>query len=143
MLYYELLSTNTTVMATLYTTQLRKLANVILQKRPQREQVRLLHDNARPHVAKTTRKALTKLGWEELPHPAYSPDLAPSDYHLFRALKYHLREKSFDDRDQLQNELDQFFALQSRQFWAAGIEKLPERWGKVIDSDGDYIIDKV
>ena len=38
MLYYELLPTNTTVTATLYTTQLRKLANVISQKRPQREQ---------------------------------------------------------------------------------------------------------
>ena len=141
MLYYELLSTNTTVMATLYTTQLRKLANVIRQKRPQREQVRLLHDNARPHVAKMTRKALTKLGWEELTHSAYSPDLAPSDYHLFRALKHHLREMSFDDRNQLENKFDQFFALQSRQFRAAGIEKLPERWGQVIDSDGDYIID--
>jgi hypothetical protein len=27
------------------------------------------------------------MGWEVLPHPPYSPDLAPSDYHLFGFVK--------------------------------------------------------
>jgi hypothetical protein len=34
----------------------------------------------------------TQNGWELLFHPPYSLDLAPSDYHLFRPLKDHLRE---------------------------------------------------
>jgi len=34
-----------------------------------------------------------------------------------------------------------FFASQPLGFWTKGIEVLPNRWEKVIDSDGDYIID--
>jgi transposase len=39
-------------------------------------EVLILHDNARPHTS--LRTPLTKLGWTTLPHPPYSPDLAPS-----------------------------------------------------------------
>ena len=55
-----------------------------------------LHDNAIPHVAKSTREKLLKLGWVTIPRPPYSPDLAPTDYHLFRSLSNHLREKKLD-----------------------------------------------
>ncbi|VDP00645.1 unnamed protein product [Heligmosomoides polygyrus] len=41
-----------------------------------------LHDNMRPHVAKVVQQKFEKLGWTVLPHPPYSPDIAPSDYHI-------------------------------------------------------------
>ena len=49
--------------------------------------VLLLHDIARPHTAIHTLQTLEKLGFTVLEHPAYSPDLAPSDYHIFVHLK--------------------------------------------------------
>ncbi|EGI60642.1 Mariner Mos1 transposase, partial [Acromyrmex echinatior] len=55
----------------------------------------LLHDNARPHVAKPVKTYLETLKWEVLPHPLYSPDIAPSDYHLFRSLAHSLCEQKF------------------------------------------------
>ena len=45
------------------------------------------HDNYKPHVANLTLQTIEKLGWKVLPHPEYSPGLAPSDYHLFAGLK--------------------------------------------------------
>jgi histone-lysine N-methyltransferase SETMAR len=42
-----------------------------------------LHDNAPAHRALATQKKLAYLGFQCLDHPPYSPDLAPSDYHLF------------------------------------------------------------
>jgi histone-lysine N-methyltransferase SETMAR len=35
------------------------------------------------------------LGFQCLDHPPYSPDLAPSDYHLFLGLKKHLKGRHF------------------------------------------------
>lgn len=141
MLYFEFRDTGTPITAEVYAAQLQKLANVIHQNRPNREKVFLLHDNARPHVAKKTREKILQLGWEVLPHPAYSPDLSPSDYYLFRDLKKYLRDKKFDDQAQLEKEVTDFFNSQSSEYWARGIETLPQRWGKVIDNDGEYITD--
>jgi len=49
--------------------------------------VLFLHDNAPSHRALATQKKLAYLGFQCLDHPPYSPDLAPSDYHLFPGLK--------------------------------------------------------
>lgn len=42
-----------------------------------------------------TVETINHLGFEVLEHPAYSPDLAPSDYHLFGPLKNALRGRRF------------------------------------------------
>ncbi|KDR22070.1 hypothetical protein L798_02924, partial [Zootermopsis nevadensis] len=47
-------------------------------------------DNARPHTARRTASLLQEFSWEVFNHPPYSPDLAPSDFHLFLHLKKFL-----------------------------------------------------
>ena len=37
----------------------------------------------------------TVTSWEVMPHPPFSPDLAPSDYYLFSSLQNHLNGKTF------------------------------------------------
>ncbi|KAG5327314.1 MOS1T transposase, partial [Pseudoatta argentina] len=70
-----------------YRLQLMRLSRALKEKRPlyaqRHDKVILLHDNARPHVAKPVKTYLETLKWEVLPHPPYSPDIAPSDFHLF------------------------------------------------------------
>ena len=56
-----------------------------------------LHDNAPAHKSRTLRAAIRKCGFVELNHPPYSPDLAPTDYFLFRNLKKMLRRRRFVD----------------------------------------------
>lgn len=138
-IHWELLPTNTTITAEVYCAQLDRLATAIQQHRPVQTVVRFLHDNARPHVAKLTRQKLIDLGWEVLPHPPYSPDLAPSDYHLFLALSNSLRDLSFENEDALQEKLAQFFASKHAEWYKSGICALPKKWQQVIDCDGDYI----
>jgi len=45
--------------------------------------VLFLHDNAPAHRALATQKKLVYLGFHCLDHLYYSPDVVPSDYHLF------------------------------------------------------------
>ena len=74
-------------------------------------------------------------------HPPYSPDLAPTDYHLHRSLSDYLREKKFDDENDLKMDLVKFFGQESQGFYERGIRSLPERWRQVIDNNGAYIVE--
>ena len=46
--------------------------------------VLLQQDNARVHTCKFAMGAIERNGYELIPHPAYSPDLDPSDFFLFQ-----------------------------------------------------------
>ncbi|GFO06034.1 hexosyltransferase [Plakobranchus ocellatus] len=60
-------------------------------------------------VANLTQQWLQRYGWEILFHPAHSPDLAPSDFHLFGPLKRHLGGMAFETEDDLISELRNWF----------------------------------
>ena len=74
-------------------------------------------------------------------HPPCGFDLAPSDYYLFRSLQNSLNVKTFNDDEAVTYHLVQFFADKNQKFYELGIMKLPERWQKVIEQSGKYIID--
>ena len=57
--------------------------------------VLFLHDNAPAHRALATQKKLAYLGFHYLDPTPFSPDLAPSDYHLFPRLKKQLKVRHF------------------------------------------------
>lgn len=103
-----------------------------------RNEILLLWDNCRPHFAKKTQEKLKQLQVELLPHPAYSPDISPSDYHLFRSLEHWLRGKQLKTEDDLKRELAAFFASKQPSFYDYGIRSLARRWRNVIDNDGSY-----
>jgi len=48
-----------------------------------------------PHTAAVATGTLKEMDMDILPHPAYSPDLVPSDFHLFSPLKEALGAKRF------------------------------------------------
>ena len=83
--------------------------------------VMLQHDNAGAHTANVTSSKITKLGWEVLVHPPYSPDLAPSDYHLFGPLKGHLGGMNFDTDDDVKNAMQNWLHIMRKRFFSVGI----------------------
>ena len=141
-IYYELLKPNETITGERYRTQLMRLSRALREKRPQYEQrhekVILQHDNARPHVAKPVKTYLETLKWEVLPHPPYSPDIAPSDYYLFRSMAHGLADQQFRSYEDIEKWLDSWIASKDEHFYRNGIRALPERWAKVVANDGQY-----
>jgi len=137
----ELLQPNTTINSEKYCYQLDRLHNILPIERPHKNNIFLLHDNARPHTAKKTRqKIINEFGWEILPHPPYSPDLAPTDYYLFRHLSNHIRGKTYNSFEDLNFDIRSFFNSKSEEFFRKGIMELPERWAQVVDNDGAYCL---
>ena len=43
-------------------------------------------------------------------------------------------------REDLKKYLEQFFAQKNKKFWEDGIMKLPEKWQKVVEQNGEYIV---
>jgi len=141
-IYYELLKPNETITGERYPTQLIRLNRTLKEKRPEygdrHDKVILQHDNARPHVAKPVKTYLETLKWEVLPHPPYSPDIAPFDYHLFRSMTYGLSEKRFTSYEDCKKWVHSWIASKDEGFFRRGIRMLPERWEKIVASDEQY-----
>ncbi len=136
----EYMPKGTTINSASYQKTLTKLRAAIWRKRPGlTKKMLLLHDNARPHSAAATQDLLAKFQWEVFAHPPYSPDLAPSDYHLFPQLKRHLGGMRFTNDADLQKEVSKFFAERTPAFWKMGISKLRDRYSKCQDRAGDYV----
>ena len=102
-----------TVNVQCYSQQLRRLKEVNLEKRigpgHGKRKIILLHYSICPYVAMETQNIIFELGSEVMPDSAYSPDLTPSDYHLFCSLEHSLREQSFTSWQDVENLLASFF----------------------------------
>ena len=141
LVHFELLNPGQTVTAELYSQQLSRVDQALRRKGVNTATTKFLNDNARPHIAKMTQQKIEELGWEVLPHPPYSPDMAPSDYHLFRSMQHSLAEKKFKNIDEVQNWVSSFFESQPAEFFEKGIHSLRARWRSVIDNNGEYLLD--
>lgn len=96
-------------------------------------------DNARPHVATVTQQFLEHNAMKRAPHPAYSPDLAPSDFYLFGYVKQLLAGQEFPDGEALVGAINAILE---------GIEKVTlqrvflewmERLRRCIEIGGEYV----
>ncbi|GFR74187.1 mariner transposase [Elysia marginata] len=79
----DFLSKGETVNSDSYIETLKRLRARILRVRPDMGlgNVLLLHDNIQCHESIRIRETIASFGWTTLPHPSYSTDLAPPDYH--------------------------------------------------------------
>ncbi|KFM79731.1 Mariner Mos1 transposase, partial [Stegodyphus mimosarum] len=95
-LFIDYLQTGKTINSDYYCNLLNQLDEKIRERRPGlQKKIIFRQDNAPAHTAQKTIAKITELKYELLQHPAYSPDLAPSDFWLLPHLKQYLSEKDF------------------------------------------------
>ncbi|KAJ4435747.1 hypothetical protein ANN_18365 [Periplaneta americana] len=107
-----------------YCETIKKTESTNSKVRPDMKQPLLQHENARPHTSAMTTEHIQRLGFAVVDHPPYSPDLAPSGFHLFPKLKEHLRGHLFDSDDAVQTDVRLWFRHQSETFYSDYFKKL-------------------
>lgn len=138
-IHKEYMVRSTTINSASYCVTLQKLKTRIRRIRPTFTRFLLHHDNARPHCSAQTNAKIKRLGFEVIPHPPYSPDLAPSDFHLFPQMKEGLKGNHFTSDDEVQNFVDRWLRDLGEEFFFNGFQKWISRLQKCIDVNGDYV----
>ena len=131
----EFLEQGNTVNSTKYVNTLEKLKARLRRVRSEKVSI-IHHDNARPHTNLETPTALDRLGLRTLPHPPYSPDLAPSDFFLFPKLKDYLKDNRYETDEDVKNAAVLSWC---RDKTADGIQQVVRRWRLCIERDGDNV----
>jgi len=125
-----------------YRRQLMRLKGAIKEKQPEwvnrHSKLIFQYDNARPLTPKVVKTYLNGQDWEVLLHLPYSPDIAPSDYHLFQTMQSDLTGEWFTSYESIIIWLDSWIVSKDQDFFRQEIRKLPERWTKVVAADGAY-----
>ena len=142
-IFYDFLPSGQAVNGDIYRSYLEKVQINLIEKRPHlvnRKGVIFHQDNARPHTAALTiEKIVNDFNWELLPHPPYSPDLAPSDYYLFLCLQNFLSGGKYQNAQEVKNDVISYFDSRKKEFFNHGILKLTQRWADVVALKGDYL----
>lgn len=99
----------------------------------------ILIDNAPIHRSEVSETCLKECGFKIIETPKYSPDLAPSDYYLFRNLKTWLRSVKFETREELESQVSAWFASKPASYFEHGIDQLPSKMRDVIKLEGAYL----
>ena len=73
-----------------------------------------------------------------LEHPAYSPDLAPSDFFLFPKIKEIMNGRHFDNIDDIRSNTTAALKDIPQNRYQNSFEGWTRRWHRCIASQGEY-----
>ncbi|GFX44207.1 mariner Mos1 transposase [Trichonephila clavipes] len=128
----DFMSLGTTINTGSYCATLRKVRRAL-------QEVFLLHDNARPHTSQLIQELIESFGWEVLDHAPYSPNLAPSDFYLFRYLKHSFGGKRFSDNEEVKAATNSWLSVPEADFFEEDFQNLVLRYGKCIIKFDNYV----
>ena len=141
LVHHEYVPRGQTVNKEFYRTVLQHLRNAVRRHCPEKWHAGnwiLHHDNAPAHSAVTTNEFLAKHNILSLPHPPYSPDLAPCDFFFFLPLKKTMKGCRFHDVEEIQaNAMRQMRAITKSDYQRCFCQ-WQERWNKCIQAQGHY-----
>ena len=98
--------------------------------------MRLLHDNATPHIAKNVKNYLETKRIKTIRHPPYSSDLAPCDFWLFSHIKQQLTDQT--DAESMKKAITKVMKNVSHEDYLKAFKKWIERMKLCIIHKGEY-----
>ena len=137
----DFLPKRSTITGVYYANLLDQLRTAIREKRRGKlsKGVLLQQDNARVHTCKVAMDAVERNGYELIPHSAYSPDLAPSDFFLFPNLKKDIRGLHFRSDEEVVKAVEEWVNEKDPDFFSSGLMVFEHHWSKCITLEGNNI----
>jgi hypothetical protein len=138
LVHQEFLPQCQTMNQTVHITVLQRLRDAFRRKRPHKwsSGTWLLHYDNAPCLS--VREFLAKYSIPLVPHPPYSPDLAPCDFFLFPRLKSTPKRKLIQDVAEIQLNTTRQLQAIPKQAYQTCIEKWKDRWNRCIQYGGSY-----
>jgi hypothetical protein len=130
-----------TVSGKFYCEVSKRLREGIRRKRPDKWKKNnwFLHrDNAPAHTSLAVRQFLTSKNITVIPHPHYSPDLAPCDFFLFPKMKLRLQWRRFDTTEEIHAETREVIDTLTFEDFQGCMNSWETRWDRCIHAQGDY-----
>ena len=106
----------------------RSLLDKRAEYRKRQHKVIFLYDNTPLH---SRHVGSIQLGSSTLPHAVYSPDFAPSDYHLFAWMGIVLAEQHFNSYEDVKKWFDEWFEAKVEDFPGVIFKNYPKDWKNV------------
>jgi transposase len=119
----------------------RRLRNSVRRKLPEhwrRENWLLLQDNAPAHRSVFAQEELVKQQATVLPHPPYSPDLAPCDFFFFSRLKGKVRGRRFQSTEEIITATREAVRDLPANMFQQCFQQLYQSWQTCIAAKGGY-----
>jgi len=98
----------------------------------------LHHNSALAHTSLLIRSYLAKHQTSVMPHPPYSPDLAPADFFVFSKLKTTLKGRRFQTIEEIQENAIRELRTITESAFQEAFQQWKKCWERYIASRGDY-----
>lgn len=100
---------------------------------------RVLHHNYVPiYTALAVQHFLASKNMTVIPHPSYSPDLAPCDLFLFSMMKIKLKGWRYDPVEEIQAKLQKVLKDADTKDFQDSFQLWQKRWNCCVNSQGDF-----
>ncbi|UYV72446.1 hypothetical protein LAZ67_9003181 [Cordylochernes scorpioides] len=137
--HWEFVPQGQTVNSAFYLEVLRRLKRRIAHVRTDiKDTVKLHHDNATSHTAFIITNFLARSNTPVIPHPPYSPDLAPCDFFLFPRFKREMKGKHWETVENIQHHVTTFLRSIPVEEFQGAFQAWQTRLRKCIDAGGMY-----
>lgn len=137
--FFKILQRNETLDSDKYMQFLREM--IEFHQRQQNsilpENMRIQHDNARPHVSYATRTFIHDQNIRLLHQPPYSPDVNLCDSYIFPRLE--ALRTDFKSREEIQQFLEETLPTFTPQRMESALLTIVDKMQKIIDAQGAYV----
>ena len=123
-----------TITGVYYAELIKKLRSAIKEKRRGKLSHGMLlhHDNAPAHTSAIPMATILESRFELLSHRPHSPDLTPTDYHVYRSLKDSLRGQRFGCDEEVVHAINDWFKVQDKKIFVDGVTCMYIDWKNVL-----------